>query len=179
MHMGAGGAARRANVADMLAAAHQVTFAHHQSRRVEERAVEAAAVIDDQQEAFERERTLGGEHHHPVGGRHIGRAALPGRDIEARVIAARFPAAIDALRAEATRYAAPDGPCERLPPAIDIVVLRACGCNPGEFRFRLVAQGSSTVLAERLVTVNAGEKRAVVIERSEDGTYTMQVVIEQ
>ena len=51
--------------------------------------------------------------------------------------------------------------------------------DPGEFRFRLVAQGSSTVLAERLVTVNAGEKRAVVIERSEDGTYTMQVVIEQ
>ena len=51
--------------------------------------------------------------------------------------------------------------------------------DPGEFRFRLVAQGSSTVLAERVVTVNAGEKRAVVIERGEDGTYTMQVVIEQ
>jgi hypothetical protein len=51
--------------------------------------------------------------------------------------------------------------------------------DPGQFRFRLVAQGSTTVLAESTVTVAAGEKRAVVIERGQDGAYRMQVVIEQ
>lgn len=51
--------------------------------------------------------------------------------------------------------------------------------NPGQFRFRLVPQNTTDVLAEETFTVAAGEKRAVVVERAANGSYSLRVVIEQ
>lgn len=49
---------------------------------------------------------------------------------------------------------------------------------PGPFRFRFVPQGTTNVLAEVLFDVAAGEKKAVVLERSAGGTYAAKVVTE-
>src|SRR5687768_17183983 len=50
--------------------------------------------------------------------------------------------------------------------------------DPGFFRFRFVPQNSTTVLTQVEFSVAAGEKKAVVLERSADGTYSAKVVTE-
>ncbi|HTL06496.1 MAG TPA: DUF4397 domain-containing protein [Gemmatimonadales bacterium] len=51
--------------------------------------------------------------------------------------------------------------------------------DPGHFSFSYVPRGGSTVLAQVSFDVAAGEKKAVVLQRAADGTYSAQVVIEQ
>ena len=51
--------------------------------------------------------------------------------------------------------------------------------DPGPFVFTYVPQGASNVLATVSFTVAAGEKKAVVLERAADGSYRVQVVVEQ
>jgi hypothetical protein len=50
--------------------------------------------------------------------------------------------------------------------------------DPGSFRFRFVAHGLTTVLAEVSFDVAAGEKRSVVLDRDASGTYRARVVID-
>lgn len=50
--------------------------------------------------------------------------------------------------------------------------------DPGFFRFRFVPQGSTTVLTQVEFNVAAGEKKAVVLERSAAGAYSAKVVTE-
>lgn len=50
--------------------------------------------------------------------------------------------------------------------------------DPGFFRFRFVPQNSTTVLTQVEFSVAAGEKKAVVLERSAGGTYSAKVVTE-
>jgi hypothetical protein len=50
--------------------------------------------------------------------------------------------------------------------------------DPGHFRFRFVPQGTTTVLTEVEFDVTAGQKKAVVLERSVTGTYSAKVVTE-
>lgn len=49
--------------------------------------------------------------------------------------------------------------------------------DPGLFRFRLVPQGTTTVLHELTFNVEAGQKKAVVIRR-ENGVYRFELVTE-
>lgn len=49
---------------------------------------------------------------------------------------------------------------------------------PGEFNVRYVPTGETTVLTEVTFDVAAGEKKAVVLGRSDDGTYHAEVVTE-
>jgi hypothetical protein len=51
--------------------------------------------------------------------------------------------------------------------------------DPGHFTFTYLPQGSSTVLTKVEFDMAAGEKKAVVLERAEDGTYSASVLIEQ
>ena len=51
--------------------------------------------------------------------------------------------------------------------------------DPGHFTFAYVPRGGSTVLAQVGFDVAAGEKKAVVLQRAADGTYSVQVVVEQ
>lgn len=51
--------------------------------------------------------------------------------------------------------------------------------DPGHFTFSYVPRGGSTVLAQVSFDVAAGEKKAVVLQRAADGTYSVQVVVEQ
>ena len=51
--------------------------------------------------------------------------------------------------------------------------------DPGHFSFQYIPSGGTTVLAETAFDVAAGETKAVVLERAADGTYRVQVVIEQ
>src|SRR5690606_21451233 len=112
----------RADVANVLAAPHRFAFAHDKPRGTQEGAAQPAPMIDDEEQAFERERILGRQHDDAVGRRDVRRAVSSG-DIEARMIAPRLAAAVDALRAETARYATLCRPGERLPPAGDVVVL--------------------------------------------------------
>ncbi|MGH7676882.1 MAG: DUF4397 domain-containing protein [Gemmatimonadaceae bacterium] len=50
--------------------------------------------------------------------------------------------------------------------------------DPGHFRFRFVPQGTTSVLTEVEFDVIAGEKKAVVLERSAAGAYSARVVTE-
>jgi hypothetical protein len=50
--------------------------------------------------------------------------------------------------------------------------------DPGHFRFRFVPQGTTTVLTEVEFDVTAGQKKAVVLERSVTGAYSAKVVTE-
>jgi hypothetical protein len=50
--------------------------------------------------------------------------------------------------------------------------------DPGHFTFTYLPQGSSTVLTKVEFDMAAGEKKAVVLERAEDGTYSASVLIE-
>jgi hypothetical protein len=50
--------------------------------------------------------------------------------------------------------------------------------DPGHFRFRFVAQGNTTVLTEVEFDVSAGQKKAVVLERSTAGAYSVRIVTE-
>jgi hypothetical protein len=50
--------------------------------------------------------------------------------------------------------------------------------DPGSFRFRFVPENTTTVLTEVEFTVAAGEKKAVVLERSAAGAYSAKVVTE-
>ena len=50
--------------------------------------------------------------------------------------------------------------------------------DPGHFRFRFVPQGTTTVLTEVEFDVTAGQKKAVVLERSAGGAYSAKVVTE-
>lgn len=50
--------------------------------------------------------------------------------------------------------------------------------DPGHFNFKYVPAGGSTVLAEVSFDVAAGEKKAVVLERADDGTYRVQLIVE-
>ena len=84
------GAARRTDIADMLALPDLLALAHVKTRGMQERAVQALAVVDDQQLAPEAE-ILGRKHHHAVGRGDIGRPAATGRDIDARVVALPVP----------------------------------------------------------------------------------------
>ena len=49
---------------------------------------------------------------------------------------------------------------------------------PGHFRFRFVPQGTTTVLTDVEFDVAAGQKKAVVLERSSAGAYSATVVTE-
>jgi hypothetical protein len=51
--------------------------------------------------------------------------------------------------------------------------------DPGHFIFTYLPQGTTTVLAEVEFDVAAGEKKAVVLERAEDGTYSATVLVEE
>ena len=51
--------------------------------------------------------------------------------------------------------------------------------DPGHFSFQYVPHGGSTVLAEISFDVVAGETKAVVLERLADGSYRVQVLVEQ
>jgi len=51
--------------------------------------------------------------------------------------------------------------------------------DPGHFTFTYMPAGGSTVLAQVAFDVAAGEKKAVVLQRAADGTYSVQVVVEQ
>jgi uncharacterized protein DUF4397 len=51
--------------------------------------------------------------------------------------------------------------------------------DPGHFTFKFVPSGGSTVLVETSFDVGAGEKKAVVLERDANGTYRVQVIVEQ
>jgi hypothetical protein len=51
--------------------------------------------------------------------------------------------------------------------------------DPGHFSFKFVPSGEATVLTEASFDVAAGEKKAVILERAADGTYRVQVVVEQ
>jgi hypothetical protein len=51
--------------------------------------------------------------------------------------------------------------------------------DPGHFTFTFVPAGAATVLAEASFDVAAGEKKAVILERAADGTYRVQVLVEQ
>lgn len=51
--------------------------------------------------------------------------------------------------------------------------------DPGHFTFTYVPQGTTTVLTEVEFDVAAGEKRAVVLERAANGTYTASVLVEE
>lgn len=51
--------------------------------------------------------------------------------------------------------------------------------DPGHFSFKYVPAGGSAVLTEVSFDMLAGEKKAVVLERAADGTYRVQVVVEQ
>jgi hypothetical protein len=51
--------------------------------------------------------------------------------------------------------------------------------DAGQFRFRFVPDGGSTILAEATFAVANGEKKAVVLQRDPNGTYRVEVVTEQ
>lgn len=51
--------------------------------------------------------------------------------------------------------------------------------DPGHFIFTYLPEGTTTVLTEVEFDVAAGEKKAVVLERAEDGTYSASVLIEE
>ncbi|HEY9382949.1 MAG TPA: DUF4397 domain-containing protein [Gemmatimonadales bacterium] len=51
--------------------------------------------------------------------------------------------------------------------------------DPGHFTVTFVPAGGSTVLAMVSFEMAAGEKKAVVLQRAADGTYSAQVVVEQ
>lgn len=51
--------------------------------------------------------------------------------------------------------------------------------DPGEFTIRFQPMESSTVLAEATFTVAAGETRAVVLQRAENGDYAVTIVEEE
>jgi len=51
--------------------------------------------------------------------------------------------------------------------------------DPGHFTFTFVPAGGSTVLAQVSFDVAAGETKAVVLQRAANGTYSVQVLIEQ
>lgn len=51
--------------------------------------------------------------------------------------------------------------------------------DPGHFSFKFVPSGESTILTETSFDVAAGQKRAVVLERAADGSYRVQVLVEQ
>jgi hypothetical protein len=51
--------------------------------------------------------------------------------------------------------------------------------DPGHFSFTFVPAGGATILAEASFDVAAGEKKAVILERAADGTYRVQVLVEQ
>lgn len=50
--------------------------------------------------------------------------------------------------------------------------------NPGHFRVRFVPEGSGTVLTEAEFDVAAGQKRAIVLSRSDAGAYAVKIVVE-
>lgn len=50
--------------------------------------------------------------------------------------------------------------------------------DPGQFTMKFQPQGSPTVLTEVTFAVAAGEVKAVVLERAEDGGYSASVVVE-
>jgi hypothetical protein len=50
--------------------------------------------------------------------------------------------------------------------------------NPGHFKFRIVPDGGTTVLASVEFDVAGGEKKAVVVEREASGAYLVKVVTE-
>ncbi len=50
--------------------------------------------------------------------------------------------------------------------------------DPGQFTMKFQPQGSSTVLTEVTFNVAAGEVKAVVLERGDDGAYSASVVVE-
>jgi hypothetical protein len=50
--------------------------------------------------------------------------------------------------------------------------------DPGHFILQYVPAGGSAVLAELSFDLAAGEKRAVVLQRAADGTYSAQLVVE-
>lgn len=50
--------------------------------------------------------------------------------------------------------------------------------DPGSFNIRYVPTGQTTVLAEVTFDVAAGEKKAVVLSRADDGTYHVEVAVE-
>jgi hypothetical protein len=50
--------------------------------------------------------------------------------------------------------------------------------NPGHFSLTIVPQGGTTVLAQAEFDVAAGQKRAIVLERSANGAYSVRIVVE-
>ena len=103
MQVRPGGAPGHAHQPQRLALRHAVALGYHQFAAMEEGAVQPHAVIDHQQIALQREGVIGGEDHHPIGGRAKGGAGGQG-DVQPRMIGARdglaIGAAIDALGAE-------------------------------------------------------------------------------
>jgi len=51
--------------------------------------------------------------------------------------------------------------------------------DAGEFTFRFYPEGSTTLLTEVTFSVTAGQTKAVVLERTADGTYGASVVVEE
>jgi hypothetical protein len=51
--------------------------------------------------------------------------------------------------------------------------------DPGHFIFTYLPDGTTTVLTEVEFDVAAGEKKAVVLERAEDGSYSASVLVEE
>jgi hypothetical protein len=51
--------------------------------------------------------------------------------------------------------------------------------DPGHFEFKYVPQGTTTVLTQVAFDVATGQTKAVVLERADDGTYSVKVVVEQ
>ena len=51
--------------------------------------------------------------------------------------------------------------------------------DPGEFTMKFQPEGSSTVLTQVTFNVAAGETKAVVLQRAEDGEYSASVVVEE
>lgn len=50
--------------------------------------------------------------------------------------------------------------------------------DPGHFSFTFVPRGTATVLAQVSFDMAAGEKKAVVLQRATDGSYSVQVIVE-
>jgi hypothetical protein len=51
--------------------------------------------------------------------------------------------------------------------------------DPGHFRIRYVPQGTTTVLAEAEFDIAAGETKAAVLRRLDDGSYQVEIVKEE
>lgn len=132
MQVRSAGAARCADIADVLALPDNVTHLHRKARGVEEGTVQSHAVIDHQQVAFEAEGRARRENDNPIGWSDKGSPTGAGRNVEAGMVSARRPL-VDPLRPEAARNPPLNRPDERLAPSSNRMACRTRRRDLGKF----------------------------------------------